>query len=396
MKQKYILISLLILFAPCAHILAQDSTTITSAVTALGDSMKKRFAPDRRVAIFDIKYQIEGQSVTLQGSTTSAEAHRALLQGLNSLQCSVTDHIVELPDTNTVGNTSWGVINVSACNLRGAADYDAGQSTQAILGMPVKVLRHEGWLQVQTPDEYISWVLPASVVRMTKAQVHEWNTARQVVVTAIYGFVYSQADTRSQTVSDVVAGNRLKLLGEDRQFYYVAYPDGRRGYLSKNAAQDVVTWRKNLHNDAASILTTAKTLTGIPYMWGGTSTKGVDCSGFVRTALFMHDIIIPRDASQQALKGQRINILPDFSNLLPGDLLFFGKHDTKRVQHVGFYMGHGKFIHSLGWVHISSFNPQDKDYDEYDLKRLLFASRFLPFINREKGLLTTDRNSFYK
>jgi cell wall-associated NlpC family hydrolase len=135
-------------------------------------------------------------------------------------------------------------------------------------------------------------------------------------------------------------------------------------------------------------------------MWGGTSTKGVDCSGFIRTTLLMHDIIIPRDASQQAYKGQHLDIAPDFSNLQPGDLLFFGTRATagrkEQVHHVGMYIGNRHFIHSIGWVHLSSFNPKDEDYDGYDLNRLLFAARILPYINKQDGLNTTDHNSFYK
>ncbi|HCE47945.1 MAG TPA: hypothetical protein DEQ84_04690, partial [Prevotellaceae bacterium] len=182
--------------------------------------------------------------------------------------------------------------------------------------------------------------------------------------------------------------------------YQVAYPDGRQGFIPKEASRPLDKWRKSLKQDAENILATGLRLNGIPYMWGGTSTKGVDCSGFVRTTLLMHDIIIPRDASQQAYKGKRIEINSDFSNLEPGDLLFFGKKASsgrkERVSHVGIYMGNKKFIHSLGWVHVSSFDPSADNYDEYDLNRLLFASRVLPYINKENGLNTTDKNEFYQ
>ncbi len=299
---------------------------------------------------------------------------------------------------DTVNGKSWGIINVSVCNLRLSGDYDAGMASQALLGTPIKILKDTSWLEIETPDHYKSWILEASLCRVTKEELQNWNEAPQVVVTAIYGFVYSDDDLKSQTVSDVVASDRLRLLDQKGSFYHVAYPDGRTGYLPVSDGAIVSEWRKTVKQDAQSIIASAKKLMGIPYMWGGMSTKGADCSGFVRTVLMEHDIILPRDASQQALVGAHIDIAPDFSNLRPGDLLFFGcgcKGDM-HVCHVGIYIGNKKFIHSLGCVHISSFNPEDKDYDEYDLNRLLWAQRVLPYINQEEGINTTDRNEFYK
>lgn len=159
-------------------------------------------------------------------------------------------------------------------------------------------------------------------------------------------------------------------------------------------------WRARLKQDAADIIRTAHTLMGVPYLWAGTSSKGVDCSGFVRTVLFMHDIIIPRDASQQACVGETIDISPDFSNLQPGDLIFFGRKATperkERVVHVGMYIGNKRFIHSQGDVHISSFDPADELFDEFNLGRLLFATRIIPSINKMEGLNTTATNPYYK
>ncbi|MFC2710315.1 NlpC/P60 family protein [Hoylesella oralis] len=295
----------------------------------------------------------------------------------------------------------WAIVNVSVCNLRQAADYDAGQASQALLGMPLRVNRKSGaWLQVTTPDDYESWVLAQTVRQVTRTELAAWNTGGQVVVTALYAFVHERPDARAQTVSDVVAGDRLKLLGKRGTFFHVAYPDGRKGYLHVRNGQEIRAWRRTVKRNAASIIASAKRLIGLPYMWGGTSTKGVDCSGFVRTTLLMHDIVIPRDASQQAYKGEHLEIAPDFGNLMAGDLVFFGSRDEEtgkpHVSHVGIYLGNKKFIHSLGFVHISSFNPQDKEYDEYDLNRLLWAQRVLPYINKVDGMSTTDRNAYYK
>ena len=295
----------------------------------------------------------------------------------------------------------WAIVSVSVCNMRVSGDYDAGMETQGLLGEPIKILKDGRWLYVEQADGDRSWVLSSSVIKMTSKECSEWNRSRQAVVTSVYAFVYSAPDKHASTISDVVANNRLKVLAETKNFFHVQFPDGRKGYLSKQDAVELNRWRAGLKNDAQSIIATSKKLIGFPYMWGGTSTKGVDCSGFVRTALLMHDIIIPRNASQQAKKGRHIEISSDFSNLIPGDLVFFGKKAQgdsvkARVSHVGIYLGNKKFIHSLGYVHVSSFDPKDAEYDEYDLNRLLWAQRVLPYINKEDGLTTTNKNEYYR
>ncbi|MCR4920830.1 MAG: C40 family peptidase [Bacteroidaceae bacterium] len=295
----------------------------------------------------------------------------------------------------------WGIIDVSVANTRQLPDYGSEQESQALLGMPVRVLdeSHE-WLQVETPDGYVAWTLAGVVKRVSRSELTAWNTSPQVVVTSLYGTVLAARNPKSAMVGDVVGGDRLRLLGKRGKYYQVAFPDGREGYLHRSLCQPIEKWRATLKNDPESILRTAYSLTGVPYMWGGTSPKGVDCSGFVRTTLYLHDIIIPRNSSQQALKGQRIEIADDFSNLEPGDLLFFGSRAEggrkERVVHVAFYVGNMRFIHSIGFVHEGSFRPSDPNYDAYDLGRLLFASRVLPYINKEEGLFTTDRHEFYR
>src|SRR5699024_4878699 len=98
------------------------------------------------------------------------------------------------------------------------------------------------------------------------------------------------------------------------------------------------------------LVATAKTMTGAPYLWGGTSTKGMDCSGFTKTIFFMNGWVIPRDASQQVHAGESIDTSEGFDNLRPGDLLFFGRPATEtspqRVVHVGMWIGNNEFIHS--------------------------------------------------
>ena len=220
-------------------------------------------------------------------------------------------------------DSAYGVVHISVCNLREEGKFTSGMSTQALLGMPVKVLQYTGWYEIQTPDDYTGWVHRMVITPMSKERYDEWNRAEKIVVTSHYGFAYEKPDESSQPVSDVVAGNRLKWEGSKGHFYKVSYPDGRKAYISKSISQPETKWRASLKQDVESIIATAYSMMGIPYLWAGTSSKGVDCSGLVRTVLFMHDIIIPRDASQQAYVGERIEIAPDFANVQRGGFSVF-------------------------------------------------------------------------
>lgn len=302
-------------------------------------------------------------------------------------------------DTAIHDGKDYAVVNLLVCNLRQTPNFTAEMSTQALMGMPVKVLAFDTWYEIQTPDDYTGWVHPVGIWRMTKAEYDAWNKADKVTVIQHFGTVYSDANDHSQTVSDVVAGDRLKLLGKQDKFFQVEFPDGRKGFISETVAQPIQEWRKGLKQDAASLIETAYTMMGFPYIWAGTSSKGMDCSGYIRNIYYMHDMIIPRDASQMVKVGQHIDIAPDYSNIEPGDLIFFGRKATPErkegVSHVGMYLGNGRFIHSQGNVHVSSLLPEDELFDEMNLNRLLYAVRILPYINKEAGLNTTDKNPYY-
>lgn len=388
----------LVAFA-CTGGVGKTAGELPENMKEMADTVRARYVPDKRVAVFDVDYKVHGKNVTVKGVTTSAPAKAALLAELEKNKYIVTDSLRLLPDSVDLEGKTYGIVNLSVCNMRVDDDFSSEMMTQALMGMPVKVLQRRSWYRIQTPDNYIAWVHRKGIHPVTKAEYDAWNDADKVVVTSHYGFTYRKPDTGSQTVSDVVAGNRLKYEGAAGEFYKVGYPDGRQAYIPKSSARPEKEWRASLKQDASAIIRTAYTMMGIPYLWAGTSSKGVDCSGFVRTVLFMHDIIIPRDASQQAYVGEHVDIAPDFGNVQPGDLIFFGRKATadkkERVVHVGIYLGDKKFIHSQGDVHVSSFDPADGEYDEYNLNRLLYAVRVLPYINKEAALNTTETNPYY-
>ncbi|GAB3818070.1 hypothetical protein GCM10028895_14890 [Pontibacter rugosus] len=175
----------------------------------------------------------------------------------------------------------------------------------------------------------------------------------------------------------------LALKEKSGDYYKVSFPDGREGYVPAAESIKYAEWVASRQPSSDNLVSTSKQLLGLPYLWGGTSFKGVDCSGFTKTVYFMNGLVLPRDASQQIHMGELVDTSKGWSNLQPGDLLFFGvpakEGKSERVVHVGMWIGGDQeFIHSAGRVKISSMNPEAANYDESELKRFLRAKRITP------------------
>ena len=154
-----------------------------------------------------------------------------------------------------------------------------------------------------------------------------------------------------------------------------------KDFVRKNEAMLFNVWKTMTKPTQETLVTTSKQLMGIPYLWGGTSSKGVDCSGFTKTIYLMNGKIIPRDASQQVFAGEFVDDSKDFESLQPGDLIFFGTPATadrsRRVVHVGMWIGNNEFIHSSGRVRISSVDPNAPNFDEFNVNRYLESRRYI-------------------
>ena len=173
-----------------------------------------------------------------------------------------------------------------------------------------------------------------------------------------------------------------------KKFIPVSFPDGRTGFLKHDECRELSEWASTPVN-MNKIIQTAEGMMGTTYLWGGTSVKSADCSGFVKTAYFSAGIILSRDASQQALTG---DIMPaeQWDECQTGDLLFFGNAPGK-VSHVALYLNDGKYIHSSGQVKINSINARDTDY--YAIP-LLGISRVVNKIGTP-GITAVKRHPWY-
>ncbi len=383
-------IQLLFLFTFLFVFSCKEDTNTIEKLQNITSLIKNKYAPDKRVEIFDITFSKGKEVIILDGETTSKEAFFTLIDSLEANDILFDSKVRVLPDS-VVGDLKYAIARNSVINIRSKPKHSAELGTQGLLGMPLKVLDKKGdFYRVQTPDNYISWVDKGGITRVNKEDFKTWNNSEKLIYTQNFGYVYKDYSF-DEIISDISLGGILKIIKHDKEYYEVEYPDKRTGLikidegfiLTRNKVTSSDDHEKSLKSKRNSLEADAKKMLGFPYLWGGTSAKGMDCSGFTKMVYLINGFIIPRDASQQINAGQIVDKNLDFSDLQKGDLLFFGKKATaekkQRVTHVGLWLGNGKqeFIHSSGNVHISSMDSTHLLYDEFNKSRYLGSRRYL-------------------
>ncbi len=347
-----------------------------STVSQWIEDLRAEVAPDKRIALWDLTFAND----SLKGETDQLEGLDTLLSRMRDEKIEFTDAVTRLPDAALEGKTK-ALVTISVANIRSQPRHSAELATQALLGTPLSVLKKsDSWYLVQTPDRYLSWVDQAGIHLMTEPELEHWYREPKVVFNGFTGHALN-SPRNGERVTDLVAGNILTLIEESENYLHISLPDGRTGWIPSDSAQPWDLWTASRSTSSENLIATAKTMMGVPYLWGGTSVKGVDCSGFTKTVFYLNGQIIPRDASQQVREGEEIDTAKDWDKLQVGDLLFFGSKATadrpERVVHVGMWIGDGQFIHSRGLVRISSFDPESPHYDEYELNRYLRTKRII-------------------
>jgi cell wall-associated NlpC family hydrolase len=227
--------------------------------------------------------------------------------------------------------------------------------TQILYGTPVLVAEErEGWVKVLIPDQktrkealgYPGW--------MPKRQLIEaaWDDGKQDAETAQWAVIASKKAalyrepkaSPSLVIMELSFLTSLPYIGQAEDWVRVRTPHGE-GFMK--SADVRVSFVRGMIEDGGNrgerIVRQAERFLGLPYLWGGLSAYGYDCSGFAYSMHKSQGILISRDASEQAAEG----IAVEKDALEPGDLLFFAHEEGKgRVHHVGIYAGNGRMIHS--------------------------------------------------
>jgi cell wall-associated NlpC family hydrolase len=296
------------------------------------------------------------------------------------------------------------VIIHNVVKMHAQPNGDSEQVSQTLLGHTVSVLESaEGWLRIQTDDQYEGWVRAAQLRLLAENEAYP-PQGQVVRVNALWSFVREQPDPNAPHLTIAPMGAWL----EGHEWYgdwlQVRLPDARSGWV---AAQDVTSqwvmvaragalrvegavisrgqtvepYRVPRSGWQNALVYTAKRLLGVPYLWGGSTPFGLDCSGFVQLVYRMCGLVLPRDADLQAAFPRMVEVaLPEHQR---GDLVFFASGDDphqRTITHVGMVIDPEHFIHSSGGIGVNITRLDDPYYTSilWGIRRVIDDSQRTP------------------
>jgi hypothetical protein len=227
---------------------------------------------------------------------------------------------------------SFAIIDVPAAPVRKKPGHRKEMSNQLLFGEMVEILKEKGslWVKIRSlHDDYEGW-MTRTLLRSAETSVLDNGTisSRLIAEIPIEGYpVYLPAGAHLPLVAQEKSGGEDQLKEDDEMKTGVATGD--------KAEQLAIQWLN------------------APYMWGGRTILGVDCSGFMQVIFKLLGISLPRDAWQQAQTGQSVRKLKDAQK---GDLAFF--NDKEEIVHVGMLLGTDRIIHSSGRVRIDRIDKK--------------------------------------
>jgi gamma-D-glutamyl-L-lysine dipeptidyl-peptidase len=236
-----------------------------------------------------------------------------------------------------------GVVTDSVANLYRRPDTQGEVITQAILGTGFSVENsQDGWHSVILPDQYHGWIEGQRVRIYAPGEAVYPSTAQVAEIRNLFAFLYREREVSLQAPARrVTLGTRLEATAEEDDWVQVRLPEGLRLWVQKGAVALTTAAAPQPRGSIQQILATARRFLGLPYLWGGTTPLGLDCSGFVQLVHRLHGIQLLRDAHIQYTQPGLVPIARE--DLQAGDLIFFGR---TAITHVGLYLGAGEFIHA--------------------------------------------------
>ncbi len=275
-------------------------------------------------------------------------------------------------------NGRLGVVTKNVVSLRKDPDADTPRATQATIGQTVAIEGGQGdWLFVQMWDRYRGWI-PSHAVRVLDDGSEPYATVGPVaVIRELFVDVLEQPRDGATIITRATLSVELEITAVRAEWVELRMPEGRPGFIrthqaklvDKDAAQTI--WLP----EPRKLVETAMRLIGTPYLWGGTTPFGIDCSGFMQLIHRVHGVTLPRNSYLQA--GDERGVPVEKDDVQTGDLVFFGQGvdpDCDSVNHVGMVVDGKRFIHSHGKGGVSFGLLADEMHRYWGARRMRLAT----------------------
>ena len=248
----------------------------------------------------------------------------------------------------------YGICELSLVAVRKQPSFQSEMVNQLIFGELIIIIEVlDNWFLINTPhDGYEGWVNIRHITLIEKHNFEELINAKPVYFSDIYG----KAIPQSGNSTNLVLGSLL--------------PNYNNNSITIN--EKIYSIEGNIQNGflkptGQNVIDIAKKYFGAPYLWGGRSPFGIDCSGFTQIVFGMLGIKLMRDSHLQVESGETINFVNEAK---AGDIAFFDNEDEK-IKHAGIIIDNKQIIHASGKVRIDTIDHQGI----YDEKRKIYSHK---------------------
>jgi len=242
------------------------------------------------------------------------------------------------------------IVKTSVAPLYSKPTFKSELITQALIWEYLIILdKKNNWYKIKQWDNYISWIhnsyIVDSDIYIKKSKLHNYHN-----------WCYLNKTILNKKNNLLLSfGSCMPVLKEKK--------NGLNEVLLPNAERIEINKKYLINNKKIipikDIVNYCYQLIGIPYLWGGKSSFGYDCSGFIQTLLRLNGVKFPRDCSEQIKYKKMKRIKPERSDI--GSLIFF--KEKNNISHIGMFLNQFEFIHSSGCVKINSINKKHKNFD---------------------------------
>ncbi len=329
---------------------------------------------DERETIFEVRASRSGTQVALVGQVLTAQQRLSAEKAVPA-EGGVSSQGVQVLLTDS---TPWALVNCPVTDLQRQPRSLAERVSQAVLGEAVRVLeQREGWARVLLEEAgYLGWIdSQALYAPCSSCEAQAYRAACDSVVAVALAPLFNTPE--GEMVTKVPFGVKVVTVSRQEHWVSLRLPDGTIGWAAQG---DLLPLTERPRPDEAGIaqaLNVVKGFVGTPYLWGGRTPFGFDCSGFAQAFWGFMGVVIPRDADQQFAAG-----VPVAGPAKPGDLLYFGGSEAgahRSISHVAISLGGRELIHAngaTGNVAYNSLDPQQPRYRAWLREHMVGVRRF--------------------